>query len=109
MHLTNYSVNKHNKENFIYNNYDNMNNNDSDNSNNDKNTINNEEKASKRSLSWLWKYLQNKKNTDIKKIWSEICDIIVKTLISIQISLKKHFDNCKIDGLNKNPFTCFEV
>ncbi len=91
MHLTNYSVNKHN-ESFVQNNGDSE----------------NEDGSSKRSLSWLWTWL-TAQGRDVAPIWSQVADIVVKTLISVQATLAFNLANCKVDGQNKNPFTCFEV
>jgi hypothetical protein len=90
MHLTNYSVNKRNTD-FVQNN-------DTD----------NEDGSSKRSLSWLWGSLAEEGH-DPAVVWSAISDIVVKTLISVQAPLAAALRDCKIDGQNKNPFTCFEV
>ena len=89
MHLTNYSINKYN-DNFVQN--------DSEEENN----------SSKRSLSWLWTWLSSSGH-DTDKVWKEICDIVVKTLISIQAILSQNFKSHKVDVNNKSPFTCFEV
>eukprot|EP01034_Spumella_vulgaris_P025796 gene25796-32288_t len=90
MHLTNYSVNKHNAD-FVQNN-------DTD----------NEDGSSKRSLSWLWGFLAEQGH-DPSAVWSSISDVVVKTLISVQAPLAATFSDCKVDGQNKNPFTCFEL
>ena len=89
MHLTNYAVNR-----------------DSDSYVPSDDT--NDEASSKRTLSWLWSWLELQGH-DPTRIWSKICDIIVKTLISIQASLASAYNLCKTDDLNKTPFTCFEV
>eukprot|EP01038_Epipyxis_sp_PR26KG_P008572 gene8572-11584_t len=94
MHLTNYAVNKHNAD-FIQN-------------NNQNGHENNEQGASKRSLSWLWRWLVEKGH-NTKRIWRRISDIVVKTIISIQANLAQSFKSCKVNGQNKNPFTCFEL
>lgn len=88
MHITNYAINKSNVD-YIPNNA-------------------NDEGSSKRSLSWLWNWLEHHK-CDPSKIWTEICDIIVKTLISIQASLAHAYTACKTDNLDNTPFTCFEI
>lgn len=91
MHLTNYSINKHN-ESFVQNNGSNE----------------DQEISSKRSISWLRKWLR-KHGHDDNEMWRGIADIVVKTLISIQTPLARAFQSAKVDGQNKNPFTCFEV
>ena len=46
----------------------------------------------------------------IDRIWSDISDIIVKTLLTIQPTLIHAYKNYKSRGKNNNnPFTCFEV
>ena len=46
----------------------------------------------------------------IDRIWSDISDIIVKTLLTIQPTLSHTYKNYKSRGKsNNNPFTCFEV
>lgn len=89
MHLTNYAVNKTNVD-FVQNNED------------------NEEGSSKRSLSWLWQWLESQGHSKAL-VWRGICDIIVKTLISTQPSLARAYNSCRIDKDNRSPFTCFEV
>lgn len=89
MHLTNYSVNKSN-ENFVQNNSD------------------CENTSSKRSLKWLRNWL-DENGMESNKVWSNICDVVVKTLISIQPSLAEAYRDCKSDKENQNPFTCFEI
>lgn len=87
MHLTNYSINKHN-ESFVQNEHD-------------------DENASKRSLTWLRSYLEGQ-GISYDQIRADIAHLVVKTLLSA-VGLKKAFHDCKIAGQNKNPFTCFEV
>lgn len=63
---------------------------------------------STRTLSWLWNWLINRgHNKD--KIWHDICDIVVKSIISIQSPVAQAGKTCKFKGNNKNPFSCFEV
>lgn len=61
-----------------------------------------------RSLSWLWNWLLNRGNSK-DKIWQEISDIVVRTVISVQSPVSQAVLTCKFAGNNKNPFTCFEV
>jgi hypothetical protein len=89
MHLTNYSLNKFN-ENFVQNNSD------------------SENGTSKRSLTWLWGWLEDH-GVDHKPIWRNICDLIVKTLLSTQAFLARSYNTCKLSGSNSCPFTCFEI
>ena len=96
MHLTNYSVNKHNpifqQPAFAENGPGRA----------------TEEQSSKRSLGWLWNWLGNK-GMDSEGVWRDISDIIVKTLISIQATLAQSYRSCKVDSSAHSPFTCFEV
>lgn len=64
MHLTNYAVNKH-SENFIQN------------TNANKDSI-----GHKRSLKFTLKYLSQSRGFDTNKLWDEIKDLIIKTMIS---------------------------
>ena len=89
MHLTNYAINKRN-QNYVH------------------NDDTNDEESSKRTLPWLWSWLEHQGH-EPARIWFKISDIIVKTLISIQASLASAYNLCKTDDLNKTPFTCFEV
>ncbi len=67
-----------------------------------------EEGCSKRSLSWLWVWLATQ-GRERDAIWSSICDIVVKTLISAQAGVAEALRLFKTDPENCNPFTCFEV
>jgi tubulin polyglutamylase TTLL6/13 len=95
MHLTNYSINKKSDQ-FVHNN------------NNDDT---NEEETSKRSLSWLWGWLEAQGHTEdkIEAVWRGICDVVVKTLISTSSSLKQAYRSSTANSENKTPFTCFEL
>ena len=62
----------------------------------------------KRSTNWLWNWFLTR-GYNKNKLWKELCDIIVKTIILIQAPVSQGVKGCKINGLNKNPFTCFEV
>jgi hypothetical protein len=86
VHLTNYAINKHN-ENFVQN--------DGDGSS-----------GSKRSLQWFREWL-DEEGHDSGAVWSGIADMIVKTLISVQPSLKHIYNSCSPD--DNDGFSCFEV
>ena len=98
MHLTNYSVNKHNP---IFQQPTNS-------SEHGPGHTTTEEQSSKRSLGWLWNWLSSK-GMDSEGVWRDISDIIVKTLISIQATLAQSYRSCKVDSSAHSPFTCFEV
>lgn len=89
MHLTNYAINKGN-DSYV----------PSDDTNDDE--------SSKRTLTWFWSWLELQ-GQEPSLLWSKICDIVVKTMISIQASLASAYNLCKTDDLNKTPFTCFEI
>lgn len=61
-----------------------------------------------RTLSWLWNWLLNRGQSK-DKVWQEISDIVVRTVISVQSPITQAVMTCKFAGSNKNPFTCFEV
>ncbi|KAM8836403.1 tubulin polyglutamylase ttll6 isoform 1-T5 [Spinachia spinachia] len=83
MHLTNYSINK-NSENFVR----------------------DEDTGSKRKLSTLNKLLESiTGNTD--KMWSDIEDVIVKTLISAHPTLKHNYHTCFPNHTTGSA--CFEI
>eukprot|EP00064_Thunnus_orientalis_P014102 superscaffoldBa00002407_g14143 len=83
MHLTNYSINKH-SENFVR----------------------DEDTGSKRKLSTLNKYLEsNCCNTE--KMWNDIEDVIVKTLISAHPILKHNYHTCFPNHTTGSA--CFEI
>jgi len=67
-----------------------------------------DEKSSKRSLAWLWEWML-KHNMDAEGVWRDISDVVVKTLISIQATLAQSYRSCKVDATAHTPFTCFEV
>lgn len=89
MHLTNYAVNKHNDD-FV------------------QNDGHDEDEASKRSLSWLWAWMEER-NMDAYGVWQSIGDVVVKSLISIQAGLAQSYRACKVDAETRTPFTCFEL
>lgn len=86
MHLTNYSVNK---KSFKY-----QHNNDA-----------NSHSGHKWSLAALWSYLEKTcLSLDVQKLWDDIVDIIIKTLISCQ-----HHVNKLIQQNSKNRYNCYEL
>ncbi|XP_028413056.1 tubulin polyglutamylase TTLL7-like [Dendronephthya gigantea] len=87
MHLTNYSVNKHN-ENFSR---------DDDTS-----------KGSKRSLAFLNQWLR-KHDYNVAAVWSNITDIIIKTLIVSQPHVRHSYRLCRPGSDSSNPSVCFEI
>nr|XP_040032835.1 tubulin polyglutamylase ttll6 isoform X1 [Gasterosteus aculeatus aculeatus] len=83
MHLTNYSINK-----------------------NSKNFVRDEDTGSKRKLSTLNKLLESiTGNTD--KMWDDIEDVIVKTLISAHPTLKHNYHTCFPNHTTGSA--CFEI
>lgn len=88
MHLTNYAVNKSEKEFDI------------------STDIPDIGRGTKRSLIWFRKYL-NEKGYDSEKFWKETCNVIVKTIIMIQPILA-HTYHSSIPDENDNN-NCFEV
>lgn len=88
MHLTNYAVNKHNEK-FIANHDA-----DSDNI------------GHKRSLSSTLEYLADK-GYDVDELWSGMCDIVIKTLCSIQPHLAHIYRSCQPDDYSNGM--CFEI
>ncbi|XP_043958556.1 tubulin polyglutamylase ttll6 isoform X3 [Gambusia affinis] len=83
MHLTNYSINK-NSENFVR----------------DENC------GSKRKLSSLNKHLEHL-NYNTEKMWTDIEDIIIKTLISAHPILKHNYNTCFPNHISTSA--CFEI
>ncbi|XP_027886056.1 tubulin polyglutamylase ttll6 isoform X1 [Xiphophorus couchianus] len=83
MHLTNYSINK-NSENFVR----------------DENC------GSKRKLSSLNKHLEHL-NYNTEKMWNDIEDIIIKTLISAHPILKHNYNTCFPNHISSSA--CFEI
>jgi tubulin polyglutamylase TTLL6/13 len=76
MHLTNYAINKHN-ENYVYN------------ENAEDNDI-----GHKRSLKAVFEYLKEEENHNTGRLWDEIKDIIVKTLITANPMLNHLYKSC---------------
>lgn len=88
MHLTNYAINK-NSLNFIHN------------TNHQKDNI-----GHKRSLKSTYDYLQDQ-GYDTELLKSQIEDIVIKTLCTIQPNLSHHYHACQPEDLTKAM--CFEV
>ena len=88
MHLTNYSLNKMNPK-FIKNKCG-----------DDDNT------GHKRSLTSTLKYLQSQGH-DIRAMWLKVCDIVIKTIASIQPSLSHTYKTCRPNDITKS--LCFEI
>ncbi|MBN3308926.1 TTLL6 polyglutamylase, partial [Amia calva] len=83
MHLTNYAINKHND-----------------------NFIRDEEMGSKRKLSTFKSWLEHHEY-DAKGLWSEMEDVIIKTLISAHPTLKHNYHTGFPNHLG--PSSCFEI
>ncbi|XP_018426949.1 PREDICTED: tubulin polyglutamylase TTLL6 [Nanorana parkeri] len=83
MHLTNYAINKH-SENFIR----------------------DDVTGSKRKLSTLWIWLENNKY-DSNRLWEDIEDVIIKTLISAHPILKHNYRTCFPNHIAGSA--CFEI
>ncbi|KAG7219819.1 hypothetical protein INR49_005841 [Caranx melampygus] len=83
MHLTNYSINKH-SENFVR----------------------DEDRGSKRKLSTLNKHLESI-SCNTEKVWSDIEDVIIKTLISAHPILKHNYHTCFPNHTTSSA--CFEI
>ncbi|XP_039578973.1 neugrin [Passer montanus] len=83
MHLTNYAINKHN-ENFIK-----------------DDTV-----GSKRKLSTVNAWMAEH-NYDTSKLWADIDDIVIKTLISAHPVLKHHYQSCFSN--HTTGCACFEI
>lgn len=83
MHLTNYAINK-NSEDFVR----------------------DDEAGSKRRISTINKYLQQK-GVDVEKLWADIDDVIIKTLISAHSVLKHNYRTCFPNHVKGSA--CFEI
>lgn len=88
MHLTNYAVNKAEKDFEI------------------KSDIPDIGRGTKRSIIWFLKYL-TQQGYDSEKFWKDMCDVIVKTILMIQPILA-HTYHTSIPDENENN-NCFEV
>lgn len=88
MHLTNYAVNKRN-ENFQF--------------NTDEEA---DDEGSKWSLAALREWMDSHGH-DYNKVWRDICDIAVKTVISVQPLLSSNYRS--VLGYENDGFSCFEI
>uniref|UniRef100_A0A4W3IDL2 Tubulin tyrosine ligase-like family, member 7 n=1 Tax=Callorhinchus milii TaxID=7868 RepID=A0A4W3IDL2_CALMI len=87
MHLTNYSVNKHN-ENFER----------------DENA----DRGSKRSIRWFTEFLQSNEY-DVTKFWNDVSDLVVKTLIVAEPHVLHAYRMCRPGQPTGSSSVCFEV
>ncbi|XP_033287464.1 tubulin polyglutamylase TTLL7 isoform X5 [Orcinus orca] len=87
MHLTNYSVNKHN-EHFE--------------------RDETENKGSKRSIRWFTEFLQANQH-DVAKFWSDISELVVKTLIVAEPHVLHAYRMCRPGQPPGSESVCFEV
>ncbi|XP_047231149.1 tubulin polyglutamylase TTLL7 isoform X3 [Girardinichthys multiradiatus] len=87
MHLTNYSVNKHN-ENFER-----------------DETM---DKGSKRSISWFTEFLRIN-DYDVAKLWGDISELVVKTLIVAEPHVLHAYRMCRPGQPPGSDSVCFEV
>ncbi|XP_078515389.1 tubulin polyglutamylase TTLL7 [Lissotriton helveticus] len=87
MHLTNYSVNKHN-ENFE--------------------RDETEDKGSKRSIRWFTEFLQTNDH-DVVKFWNDISELVVKTLIVAEPHVLHAYRMCRPGQPTGSESVCFEV
>ncbi|KAL8178395.1 UNVERIFIED_CONTAM: Tubulin polyglutamylase ttll7 [Gekko kuhli] len=87
MHLTNYSVNKHN-ERF------------------DRDET--EDKGSKRSIKWFTEFLQTNQ-LDVSKFWNDISELVVKTLIVAEPHVLHAYRMCRPGQPPGSDSVCFEV
>lgn len=87
MHLTNYSVNKHN-EHFE--------------------RDETENKGSKRSIKWFTEFLHANQH-DVAKFWSDISELVVKTLIVAEPHVLHAYRMCRPGQSPGSESVCFEV
>ncbi|KAG8437206.1 hypothetical protein GDO86_008050 [Hymenochirus boettgeri] len=87
MHLTNYSVNKHN-ENFE--------------------RDETENRGSKRSIRWFTEFLHTN-DYDVVKFWTDISDLVVKTLIVAEPHVLHAYRMCRPGQNPTSESVCFEV
>ncbi|GFR98527.1 tubulin polyglutamylase TTLL13 [Elysia marginata] len=83
MHLTNYAINKHSSD-----------------------FVRDDEAGSKRRISTINRYLQEK-GYDVDKLWADIDDVIIKTLISAHSVLKHNYRTCFPNHVKGSA--CFEI
>ncbi|XP_002751053.1 tubulin polyglutamylase TTLL7 [Callithrix jacchus] len=87
MHLTNYSVNKHNER---------------------FERDETENKGSKRSIKWFTEFLQANQH-DVAKFWSDISELVVKTLIVAEPHVLHAYRMCRPGQPPGSESVCFEV
>ncbi|XP_039694618.1 tubulin polyglutamylase TTLL7 isoform X2 [Pteropus medius] len=87
MHLTNYSVNKHNER---------------------FERDETENKGSKRSIKWFTEFLQANQH-DVTKFWSDISELVVKTLIVAEPHVLHAYRMCRPGQPPGSESVCFEV
>ncbi|XP_056671402.1 tubulin polyglutamylase TTLL7 isoform X2 [Monodelphis domestica] len=87
MHLTNYSVNKHNER---------------------FERDETEDKGSKRSIKWFTEFLQTNKY-DVAKFWNDISELVVKTLIVAEPHVLHAYRMCRPGQPPGSESVCFEV
>ncbi|XP_045691575.1 tubulin polyglutamylase TTLL7 [Phyllostomus hastatus] len=87
MHLTNYSVNKHNER---------------------FERDETENKGSKRSIKWFTEFLQANQY-DVTKFWSDISELVVKTLIVAEPHVLHAYRMCRPGQPPGSDSVCFEV
>ncbi|XP_060248543.1 tubulin polyglutamylase TTLL7 isoform X3 [Meriones unguiculatus] len=87
MHLTNYSVNKHNER---------------------FERDETEDKGSKRSIKWFTEFL-NANQYDVAKFWSDISELVVKTLIVAEPHVLHAYRMCRPGQSPGSQSVCFEV
>lgn len=90
MHLTNYSVNKRNKQHY------------------DSNDGPSGETGTKRSLKGLFEHLR-RQGVDVTKVWRSIQDIILKTLIVAEPYLFHTYKMCRPGQIQGTESVCFEI
>lgn len=83
MHLTNYAINKHSED-----------------------FIRDDEAGSKRRISTINRFLRDK-GYDVDKMWADIDDVIIKTLISAHSILKHNYRTCFPNHVKGSA--CFEI
>jgi hypothetical protein len=87
MHLTNYSINK--------------------NSNNFEADDNDFSKGSKRNFAFFNQYVESMGHNS-EKIWKDVADVVVKTILCIQPQLKEQYKAC-MSATRNGSFCCFEI
>lgn len=87
MHLTNYSINKRHE---YY----------------EKGMT--PDSGNKRSIKYLNKYLRSNEY-NVSKLWQQIYDLIIKTMILVEPHLLHAYRNCRPGALPGSPSVCFEI